>query len=78
MIIVPLNWNFGTRCAYEQRLFLSELQTKASAEGVQGVIVPVWDNGGQMHFLCPPDWHSFFSHLDLPTIHTYLNRELCW
>jgi hypothetical protein len=78
LIIIPLDSNFGAKSQSEQHGAISELQVRASSAGLAGKVVPVWDNGGRMAFIAPPNWHPFFKDLNLGFVAQNLNRELYW
>lgn len=60
LIIVPLDSSFGLKTTIEQQRIVVGLQECATAAGLIGTVVPVWDSGGgQMAFLAPSNWHPF-------------------
>jgi hypothetical protein len=79
LIIIPLQSSFGTQTVQHQQENISELQARASAAGLAGTVVPVWDSGrGRMAFIAPRNWHRFFRSLDLARVLATLNREISW
>jgi hypothetical protein len=78
MIIVPLDTTFGSRSRQDQRNAMAEIQARAHAAGLAGTVVPVWDGGGRMMFIAPPQWQSFFRGLNLRAVEMSVNRELSW
>jgi hypothetical protein len=79
LIIVPLQPSFGRKTLQQQQEDISELQARALAAGLAGIVVPVWDSGGgRMAFLAPQKWHPYFRSLDLPGVFANINRELFW
>ena len=77
-IIIPLNSNFGSKTDNEQKAIVDDLQTHASAAGLSGAVVPVWENKGAMAFRAPAKWHSFFRSIDLSFVGQHLNTQLSW
>lgn len=79
LIIIPLESSFGSRVLRDQQAAIAELQARASAAGLAGTVVPVWDAGhGRMGYVAPHNWHSFFNSLSLNRIFTSINREIFW
>jgi hypothetical protein len=77
MIIVPLDRSFGYKSQREQNEITCALQLAASAAGLAGTVVPVWDHGsGRMAFIAPSPWRPFFQNLSQPVIGRMINREL--
>jgi len=77
LIIIPLNPSFGRKTTFEQNQTTRGLQACASAAGLAGTVVPVWDaGGGRMAFLAPSNWRSFFQSIDLSFVARNINREL--
>lgn len=77
LIIVPLDSSFRYKTESEQTAVHSALQTCATAAGLKGTVVPVWDvGGGRMGFLAPRNWHSFFTSINLGIVTANINREL--
>lgn len=57
----------------------AEIQMRASAAGLAGTVVPVWNaGGGRMGFLAPLQWRGFFQGLSLAFVARNLNRVLSW
>lgn len=79
LIIVPLDSSFGNKTLQDQQDTIDQLQARASAAGLAGTIVPVWDAGrGRMGYVAPPNWHTFFSSIDLVRVSASINREIFW
>lgn len=79
LIIIPLDETFGNKNSQDQHGIIQELQARATAAGLAGTVVPVWDSGGgRMAFIAPPNWHPFFGGLDLAWVATNINREIYW
>jgi hypothetical protein len=76
LIIVPLAPAFGELAANEKDQIITLLQDCSVAAQLRGRVVPVWDGGGRMHFIAPPEWHNFFRTLKLRTVRAHLNREI--
>ena len=77
LVIVPLDSSFGLKTPTEQQRIVAGLQECASAAGLIGTVVPVWDaGGGQMAFLAPTNWHPFLSNIDLTFVTLNINRTL--
>lgn len=77
IIIVPLDRSYGYKSNQEQLQIKNAIQLSASAAGLAGTVVPVWDGGaGRMAFIAPTPWHRFFQGLSLPVIGRMINREL--
>jgi hypothetical protein len=79
LIIVPLQSSFGRKTLQLQQEQASELQARASAAGLAGSVVPVWDSGDRrMAFLAPHNWHQYFRRLELREVFANINREIFW
>lgn len=78
LVIIPLDWTFGAKSSADQQLIVEELQARSASAGLRGTVVPVWENGGRMSFLAPPNWHPYFRSINLQFIAQNLNRELYW
>lgn len=78
LIIIPLNWTFGSKGTSDQQGMVAELQMRAEAAGLAGTVVPIWESGGRMAFLAPPNWHSFFRSISLNYVARNINRRLYW
>jgi len=77
LIIVLVDSSFGLRTPREQQEIVTLLQECATKAGLAGTVIPVWDAGaGRMGFLAPPNWHSFFSSIDLTFVVANINRKL--
>jgi hypothetical protein len=79
LIICPLEHAFGNRSSSDQRLAISEIQSRSRSAGLAGTVVPVWEAGaGRMAFIAPTSWHAFFRSIDLRWVWLNVNRELSW
>ena len=77
LIIIVVDSSFGFKTPDEQEGITVALQECATAAGLAGTAVAVWDaGGGQMGFFAPPHWRTFFSSIDLALVATNINREL--
>lgn len=77
LILVPLGPSFGRKTPEEQKATADELQVRASAAGLAGAVVPVWDaGGGHMGFLAPRKCHPLLRQLSLRRVYQMVNREL--
>jgi hypothetical protein len=79
LVVIPLDSNFGYRTRSEQGAIQQELQARATAAGLAGSVVPVWDAGlGRLGFLAPSNWHPFFRSINLAFVARNINRRLAW
>jgi hypothetical protein len=78
LIIIPLESSFGMQTQVTQLQTVNELQMRANGAGLKGKVVPVWNSGGRMAFLAPPNWHAFFSNIDLQFVAANINRYISW
>jgi hypothetical protein len=79
LMIIPLAQAFRHKTGADRSAILSELQRRATAAGLSGRVVPVWDSGGgQMSFLAPRNWRPFFQNISLSYVYQHLNRTLSW
>ncbi len=76
LIIIPLANDYEWKADALQREIIAGLQVCASAAGLRGTVVPVWQAGGYMKFIAPPNWHSFFQSIDMNYIAANINRKL--
>jgi len=77
IIIVVVDRSFGHKTKTEQNEICAGIQSCATAAGLAGIIVPVWDNGGgQMAFLAPRPWVPFFQSMTMADVAANINREL--
>lgn len=77
IIIIPLDRSFGYKSSREQTQITQALQVSASAAGLAGTVVPVWEHtAGRMAFIAPPPWRNFFQSLSLSIVARMINREL--
>jgi hypothetical protein len=77
LIILPLDSRFGSATSSEQQAAIRALQQCANAARLAGQVVPVWDaGGGRMGFIAPPNWHPFFSSLNLAFVAANINKRL--
>lgn len=74
MIVVPMGADFGQLSEGQQQGFMSELQRRANAAGMQGAVVVVWPGG----FRAPRPWHPFFQTLPIRTVLANINKRLSW
>jgi hypothetical protein len=78
LIIIPLESSFGTQSQATQHQTIDELQIRANSAGLKGTVVPVWNSGGRMAFIAPPNWHSFFGSINLQFVAANINRYISW
>ena len=79
LIIVPLNWQFGGISSKEQSEIVNNLQIHATAAGLHGTVVPVWeDPSGHFNWIAPTPWHPFFRGINMYFVQTNLNRRISW
>ncbi len=79
IIIVPVAPPFLLQERSEQDAVVAELQKRATAGGIQGNVVPVWDmGGGRMGFRAPMNQHPFFKQINLEFVKSKINKELYW
>jgi hypothetical protein len=77
LIIVPLDAPFGRQTTGDRAATIAALQRCATAAGLAGTVVPVWDAGdGRMASQAPPNWHPFFKSIDLGFVARNVNRHL--
>lgn len=77
LIITVVNSSFGRKSTQEQQATTDSLQQCASAAGLAGTVVPVWDaGGGRLKFWAPPQWHRFFGSISLSFVAANINRKL--
>jgi hypothetical protein len=78
LIIIPLESSFGAQSPATQHQTIDELQIRANSAGLKGTVVPVWNSGGRMAFIVPPNWRSFFSSINLQFVAANINRYISW
>ena len=78
LIIVPLESSFHHKPQHEQIEIIDELQTRATAAGLAGTVVPVWMLGNRMGFIAPPNWHPFFKNISWNDVIRNVNKEIFW
>ncbi|HVG34965.1 MAG TPA: hypothetical protein VM911_17980 [Pyrinomonadaceae bacterium] len=76
LIIIPLESAFDYKSPSEQNEVVNGLQYYAGSAGLRGTVVPVWQSGGRMKFIAPPNWHPFFRSLNWSFVRANINREL--
>ena len=77
IIVVFVNDQIRYKSSIEQSEVLAFLQQCASAAGLAGTAVAVWDaGGGRMGFLAPQRWHPFFNSITLSYLASNINRKL--
>lgn len=77
LIVIIVDPSFGLKTLREQQEITAALQICATAAGLAGTVVPVWDaGGGRMGFFAPPSWNPFFSSIDLAFVAVNVNRGL--
>lgn len=78
LIIIPLDSSFGLKTQEEQNAARTEFQIQAGSAGLAGTVVLMWDTGGCMGFLAPPNFAPFFQSINLDWVAANLNRQICW
>jgi hypothetical protein len=78
LIIVPLDDAFDRQPSSVQQQTVAQLQARASAAGLAGTVVPVWQSVRGMSFIAPRNWHAFFKSLSFSSILGNVNKELSW
>jgi hypothetical protein len=79
LVIVPRDNSFAHKSDQDWTDAVVELQIRASAVGLPGSVVAVWDTGGGgMAFIAPQNEHQFFSSISLAWIWANVNREIYW
>jgi len=78
IIIIPMDASFGKKSEDAQYKALEELQMRATSAGLAGTVVPVWKVEGQMMFLAPPNWHSFFHSINFQFVASHMNKYISW
>lgn len=77
LIIIRLDRSFDHKSTTQQRAISVDLQACASAAGLAGTVVPVWEDGlGRMKFLAPQGFHPFFRSIDMGYVAVNINRRL--
>jgi hypothetical protein len=77
MVVIPLDRSFGAKSMAQKNEVQASLQACASAAGLRGTVVLVWDAGnGRMGFLAPAPWQPFFRGLSLAMVAQNINRRL--
>lgn len=78
MIFFPLDDSFDRKTTTDQNSILAGLQARASAAGLRGRAVAVWQRGYETRFLGPPSWRAFFQSIDMNFVLSNVNREVSW
>jgi hypothetical protein len=79
LILILVNRNFASKMQREQHAAIAELQSRTTAAGLAGRVIPVWDaGGGRMQFLAHRDFHPFLRSLSLAFVARNINRKLSW
>jgi hypothetical protein len=76
IIMVVVSSSFGHRSTQEQIELQADLQRCATAAGLAGTVVPVWEVGGRLHSLAPHEWRSYFQSLNWEYVRQNVNRRL--
>ena len=76
LIIVLMDASFGQLSSADQNDTIEYLQICATNADLAGTVVPVWYQGGRVHFIAPPNWHPFFKSLSWQDILRNVNTEL--
>lgn len=78
MVIVIMAPAFARALPTQQEATIAQLQEKAKACGLKGLIAMVWDAGGKMDYLVPQPWHDFFRCITLDEVRSRINAEISW
>jgi hypothetical protein len=78
LIIFPLDPAFGQLTASEQQADLAMLGLRANASGLRGVVVAVWEAGGQTRFRGPERWRAFLESINLEFVWANVNKQISW
>jgi len=77
MIIIPLDSAFDLSGENQKRAELDRLQGCATAAGLRGAVVLVWQSAsGAWNFIAPTPWHPFFRSITMAFVTAHLNRTL--
>lgn len=77
MIIIPLDQSYGYKSNADQNRIKRNLQACAVSAGLAGTVVTVWETlSGQMSFLAPVQWQSYFSTMSLSDVYANINKTL--
>ena len=79
MIIVPLDPSFGNKSNQQQQAFRLEIQARAQAAGLAGIVVLIWKHGNNgTRFIAPNNWTPFFKGLPFNVALSSRNKILSW
>ena len=78
LIIFPLDPAFGQLTNLEQTADLAMLGLRATAAGLRGVPVAIWDADGQTKFRGPARWRAFLESINLEFVWANVNKEISW
>lgn len=59
LILVPLDRAFGNKSHSEKSEIIRNLHLDATASGMKGTVVPIWNDDGHRHFIAPMELHPF-------------------
>lgn len=76
MIIIPLDYHFAQKTQQAQIKIKNSLQVCATAAKLKGIVVPVWQDGNNMMFIAPPNWHTFYKSISWDWVIANLNKTL--
>jgi hypothetical protein len=79
LIIIPVDRIFGSKTVAQQNREMQIFQAHATAAGLRGLVVLVWDvGGGRMDFRAPTRWHPFLESITPEYVAMKINRDLSW
>lgn len=76
MIVFPLNSQVQYRSDQERSQMMYALQMCASSAGLAGTVVMMWEANGRTMFMAPPQWHRFFSSVNMLWVAKNVNKKL--
>lgn len=78
MIIVIMDPGFVKATPTQQEATIGQLQQRAEASGLKGLVAMVWNAGGKLDYLAPQPWHAFFASITLDDVRARINAEIRW
>jgi len=77
VVVVPLHPSFEFHPAATQKKIIKQLESCAKKVGLNGIVVPVWDNGKNgLGFQAPSELHYYFSQVNMLSITEQLQYKL--
>lgn len=78
VVIIPLEDSFDYRSDQDRHNARLEFQARSANAGLRGDVVLVWNSGGRMKFIAPPNWLSFFQGASMDWVQANVNKTLSW